>query len=178
MADPDIVIQQIKQEQDIFSKAKLLHNLVYDKQIRIVDLAKKLSINPSYVCHILRLFNLPDIIVDGYYSKLITLSHLFVISRIKNKDTLIEVYEKILTNNLTVAQTETLVRERLYQVQSGGKKISSEEIASLLDGVKTLDHDLNLKIIQTRIRGKIIFEIKGNPEKTTLIIQSILKKIK
>ncbi len=177
MTDFDLIIRQIQDETDIFAKAKLLHALVYERQFRIVDTANKLGIQPSYVCHILRLFDLPDIIVDGYYSKLITVSHLFVISRIKDRKTLLEVYEKILTDSLTVGQTETLVRERLYQVQSTGRRLSAEEITKLINGVRSTAQNFDVKIIQTRIKGKIIIETKGNPEKTSSFIQAIVKKI-
>jgi len=96
------IIEQIKKEEDIFTKAKLIKFLRKKKDIPLKDIARKLQLTSSYVCHILRLNNLPEIIVDGYYSKQITISHLFILSRVKDKNKLISIYEKVLTDSLTV----------------------------------------------------------------------------
>ncbi len=170
-------IDQIRIETDIFIKAKLLENLK-KKGVRITDLAKMLGIKPSYICHILRLNRLPEIIVDGYYSKLISLSHLFIVSRIKDEKKVSEVYEKIVVGSLTVGQTEELIREVLHHVTSGGDLLSKEEKKGFVQGVVANDPDLKVDISQTRIRGRLIIEIKGNPIKSTKILRRLMEKIK
>ena len=76
--DIEAIYEQIKKEENFITKAKLLRFLVVDKEIRIKDISKKIGIKESYICHILRLNKLTDMIVDGYYSKLISISHLFI----------------------------------------------------------------------------------------------------
>ena len=78
----DETIEKIKKETDVFSKAKLIRYLIREKNVKVIDLAKKLSLTPSYICHLNRLNSLSEIIVDGYYSHLISTSHLFLLSRI------------------------------------------------------------------------------------------------
>jgi hypothetical protein len=85
--DVDPVIEQIKSETNFITKAKLLRFLTVDKEIKIKDISQRLSMKESYVCHILRLNKLNDMIVDGYYSKLISISHLFIISRLHTRRT-------------------------------------------------------------------------------------------
>lgn len=173
----DSLIEQIQKEQDYFTKAKLLQYVIYDKQLRIIDLSKRLKIKPSYICHLLRLNKLDPMIVDGYYSKLISISHLFMISRLKTKEDMMKVYEKALSQNLTVLQTEEEVREILYQIKTVGSSIDKKEqkkIESLLS-----DNNKNVKVhlIQTRVKAKIIIETKGNLNETTDYMRSFISRI-
>ncbi len=169
-------INQIKTQTDIFIKAKLLDHLK-KKGVRVTDLAKMLSIKPSYICHILRLNLLPETLVDGYYSKLISLSHLFIISRIKDKNKAVEVYEKILVGSLTVGQTEELVREAIHNVTSEGNLLDKSEKKEFIERLASNNPDLKVNISQTRIRGRLMIEIKGNPTKSTRILRGLMKNL-
>ena len=111
------LLNQIKIDKDIFQKSKLLDYIIKEKNLRITDLANKIGYKPSYICHLLRLKKVPDVIVDGYYSKSISSSHIYILSRLNDKKQMIELYEKILVENYTVKQTESAVREYLYQVK-------------------------------------------------------------
>lgn len=170
-------INQLKQETDIFANAKLLHTLVREKNVRIVDLAKSLGKTSSYICHLLRLATLPDIIVDGYYSKLITISHLFILSRIKDEKKLLELYEQLLTGSFTVQKTEELIREALYKIHSVGKRLEKEEINKIVEQIRKTNSDLDITVIQTRIKGKVILEIKASLEKTSSVLKQLLEKL-
>ncbi len=169
------LIEQIKNESDPFVKAKLLRKAINDFGFKEKQIAQSLGIKPSYLCHFLRLNKLPALLIDGFYNQNITLSHLLVISRLKTNEQMISVYEKVLSQSLTVNQTEELVRETLYQIKSEGDRISKEEKESYL---KNLPQDIKLKIIQTRIKGKIIIEVKGSLKKTTFWLKKILDKLK
>lgn len=173
----DEAIEKIKNEKDVFSKAKLIRYLLREKNYRVIDLAKTLSITPAYICHLNRLNTLPVIIIDGYYSKLISISILFVISRIKDEKKLIEIYEKILGENLTVSQTEDLIREELYQIKNKGNYLKATEKVAMLNKINKKFPNLKTKISQTRTKTKILLEIPGNlleSSKTTKEIVSAL----
>jgi len=170
-------INQFKTENDIFSKAKILYFLNKDKGMRIIDLSKKTGLKPSYLCHILRLNKLPEIIIDGYYGKMILASHLFVLSRLKTKEEMIKVYEKILEKNLTISETENLVRELIYQVKNQGAYLSSEEKSRFVKSIESLGDNVKAKVIQTRVKGKLIIEIKGNLKETTEVLKRIKRLI-
>lgn len=170
----DETIERIKKETDIFSKAKLIKYLLREKNIKLLDLAKKLHITPSYLCHLNRLNRLPEIIVDGYYSKLIKLSHLFVISRVKEEDKLIKIYEQVLSNNLTIKQTEDLIREIVYEIKDKGNFINKDEKEKLLTQVKEKYNGVIFQITQSRTRAKVLIEIKGSLEETSKKIKKII----
>jgi ParB family transcriptional regulator, chromosome partitioning protein len=177
ISDLSSLIKQIQQERDIFQKARLIDYLKNEGKLRIVDLSVKLKLKPSYICHLMRLKKIPDIIVDGYYSKSITSSHIYLISRLNDKQQMIELYEKILGENYSVIQTEEAVREYLYQIKSTGRYLSKDNIERLTKKIRERYSDLELKIIQTRIKGKIIMEVKGNLEKSSNELKKILIKL-
>lgn len=169
------LIETIKKEADIMQKVRFLSQLIKTKEIKLKDVAEKLGVQSSYVCHLLRLNRLPEAVVDGYYSNNISLSHLFIISRIKDTRQMIEVYEKVLSDSLTVKGAEELVRDILYGIKTEGEYISPQEKENFIQKITLLRKNLNLKIIQTRIKSKIIFEIKGNLEKTSKEVRSLMK---
>ncbi|PIU74576.1 hypothetical protein CO005_03110 [Candidatus Roizmanbacteria bacterium CG_4_8_14_3_um_filter_34_9] len=171
------LLNQIKEDKDIFQKSRLLEYIIKEKNLRIVDLAKKIGFKPSYICHLLRLKKIPDVVMDGYYSKSVSSSHIYLLSRLNDKKQMIDLYEKILEQNYTVKQTENTVRNYLYQVKSIGKYINKESVEKLTQKIKEKFPELNIQIIQTRIRGRVILEIKGDLEKSSKILKLILEKL-
>lgn len=171
------ILKQIRVESDPIKKAKLLFFLNVDNQIRIKDLARMLPMHPSLICHNLRLLKLPEIVVDGYYSKNISLSHLYSLSRLKDESAVVALYEKILSESLTVAQTEEAIREIIFQVKTEGERIAKEDIIRFQESVKKIDESINVKVVQTRIRSRVEFVSKGNLFKTSLAIKKLMNKL-
>jgi len=175
--DISSLLARIKDEKDIFQKARLIDYILKEKKLRIIDLSKKIGFKSSFICHLLRLKKIPDVVVDGYYSKSISSSHIYILSRLNNTKQMIELYEKILGENYSVKQTEEAVRDYLYQVKSVGKYINKENIEKQTKKIKEKFPELNIQIIQTRIRGRVILEIKGDLEKSSKILKLILEKL-
>lgn len=173
----DDYIQKFNSEKDIFEKAKIVKFLIREKNYKVKEIAEKIGVSSSYICHLERILNLPEMIIDGYYSKLISISHLFLLSRIKNTDILIKVYEKILSDNLTIQQTDNLIREELYQVLNKGDYLKKEEKENLISKFNQKFPGVFLKIIQTKKHGKILINIKGNLEKTSKLIKKIISEV-
>jgi len=166
-------IEQIKNEPNVFIKAKLIELLKREKGWQLIDLSQKLNLKPSYICHLLRLNRLPEIVVDGYYNKIISKSHLFVLSRLPSEKDMIKVYELILEKNLNVLKTEDLVRQVVYQVKNEGEHLSFEEKEDLIKKIESLEDGVKAKLIQTRVKSKLIIEIKGNLKKTSKLLRKI-----
>jgi len=131
----------------------------------------------SYVCHLLRLNRVPEIIIDGYYAKLVTLTHLFSLSRVKDTEKMTELYEKVLSENMTVLQTDYLVRETLHHVTTEGERITKDEIEEIIKNLSVME-GLSVKVIQTRIKATLKIEIKGNLEKTSRALRQVLERLK
>jgi len=175
--DVTSLLNQIRAEKDIFQKSRLLEYVIREKNLRIIDIANRIGYKSSYICHLLRLKNIPDVVIDGYYSQSISSSHLHILSRLKESKQMIELYEKILRENYTVMQTEHAVRDYLYQVKSIGSYIDKETADKFISSIKEKYPELIVEVVQTRIKGKIIFEIKGDLEKSTRILRKILDKL-
>ena len=171
------LLKQIKEDKDIFQKGRLIEYIIKEKNLRVIDLANKMGYKSSYICHLLRLKKIPDVVIDGYYSKSISSSHIFILSRLNDKGQMIELYEKILGENFTIKQTENEVRNYLYQVKSIGKYIKREDTEKLIKKVKEKYPEINIEIIQTRIKGKVVLEIKGDLEKSSKNIKQVIEKL-
>lgn len=177
ISDITPLVDQIKSEKDIFQKSRLVDYIVKEKKLRIIDLAVKIGYKPSYICHLLRLKKIPEVIIDGYYSKSISSSHIYILSRLSDIKQMINLYEKILGENYTVRQTEEAVRDYLYQVKSIGKYIDKENLEKTTQKIKEKFPEIGVKIIQTRIKSKILLEIKGDLETSSKTIKHLLKKL-
>ena len=154
-------IKQIKREADYFGKTKLINFLIHQKNIKVKDLAAALGLKPSYLCHIMRLNKLSEIVMDGYYSKLISMSHLFVISLLQTQTDIMDVYELVLRDSLTVLQAEELVRGKLHGVTSEGEYIQEIKIEKLKSKLKEV-FNADVKVTQTRTKTKLLIEWKGS----------------
>lgn len=163
LMEQDIIdyVEQIKRESDYFGKTKLINFLVHKKNVRVKDLAAALQLKPSYLCHIMRLNKLSEIIMDGYYSKLISMSHLFVISLLQSQTDIMDIYEIVLRDNLTVLQTEEMVRKKLHGVSSDGEYVEQIKIQNLNSKLKNV-FNAQTKVTQTRIKTKLLIEWKGS----------------
>ncbi len=170
-------IRRIQQEDDVFIKATLLRILTGEYGVSIKSIAQQLKLSPSYVCNVLRILKLPDLVRDGYYSGLVSPTHLFIISRLHKEKDVIEVYEEILQQNLTTNVLEEKVRERLYNIESDGEHISERVKNSLVDSLHTIDPALKVKVIQSRIRAKVVIELSGGLKHSTLVLEKIAHKL-
>jgi len=170
------IIEQIKKETDYFSKGKLISYLIKQKNVRVKDVATALGMKPSYVCHFMRLSKLSEVVMDGYYSKLITISHLFVLSLLHSQEDMVEIYEEVLSKSLTVKQTEELVRRKLHGVSSEGEYVQDLEIKAAEDKVSAV-YSAKTKVIQTRIKTKIIVEWTGSRKERQQKVASFLTRL-
>lgn len=176
--DLDKKIETIRLEQNILHKAKLIYELLRSEDLRLKDLAQRLNMKSPYLCHLLRLRKLPDIIMDGFYSKQISLSHLFIISRLPDKEKMIQAYEKILSESLTAKKTEEIIREMLFGIKTKGDYIRSDEKSEFVNALTTRDKHLSAELIQSRIKSKLTIEMKGDLELTTKAMKSLMSAIR
>lgn len=180
MAQPELahIILLFETEQDPFKRARILKEYHEDKGVRIIDLSNALKMGSAYLCHLLRLNKLPEIVVDGYYSHLVTVSHLFIVSRLKTKEEMEKAYETILAKGLTITGTEALIREMMYEVKTDtGSYLNPEEKQKRIDQITKGDSAVSVQIIQTRIKNKLVIEIKGNLKDASAKLLALTDKL-
>lgn len=165
------------EERDIFVKHKHLEKLIREYGMSPGQIARKTNLPPSYLSHLRRLKRIPDAVADGYYTSLISPSHIFILARLKKEPEIMQAYEEILSGNLTAVEAEALVREHLYKVDSKGDYMEVPEREKHSGQFAARYPTAELTLIQTRIKSKIIITIQGNLEKTGKILREILKKL-
>lgn len=171
------LFDKLNAEHDILKKAEITHTLRFDREVSIKRIARAINKHPSYVSHLLRLRKIPQIVIDGYYGKLISGTHLMMISRLDSEREIIELYKEVLKRNLTVSQTETEIRKLRYDVADTGTSI---DVKALEDFEKDLRYYLEAKVtlLQTRVRTKIVIEKRGTVEETREFLEDIIRKLK
>lgn len=171
------IINKILSTKDVYKKAQYIDFLRTEKNITLAQISRLINLKPSYTAHIVRLIKLPEIIIDGYYSKLISATHLFIISRLYTPEQMIRAYEKVLAKSLPAHETEHFIREILYDIKVDSNMMTKKELSDFTEMFKDLHKGVNFKIIQTRLRGKIICEIKGGAKDTSLILRKLAQKL-
>lgn len=166
-------INEIKSEKNPLRQARLISDLRELDLISNVKLAELLGVKPSHLSHLIRILRLPEIVLDGYASRLLSLTHLIIMSRVADTDKLVALYEEVLSKSLTIAQTEHRVREILYQVDSHGEYLSTDSLHKYEERLASALGAGNVKIIQTRIQCRIVIEMPGNLEITTKYLEDI-----
>ncbi len=86
---------------------------------------------------------------------------------------MIAAYEHVLANNLSVFDTEILVRSVLYGIKSVGEYLSVDEVRAFTVLMRKLG--ITAKIIQSRIRSKCVLELKGDLITTSVRLREIIK---
>lgn len=174
ITDPEICtkINAIKLHTDPMTQAQLVVELLAQHSIKQIDLARELQMKASYLSHLIRVMKLPEMVIDGYWNKHLTFTHLILISRLKKPDEIIQLYEEILTKNLNVSATEKRIREILYLIDNAGKYINKERLDSIRARMMaSLGPTVDVAIIQTRIKAKIVVEVSGNLALTSEFIE-------
>ncbi len=179
MADQERLLKQkLLAESDPLVKAALLQNLHVNLKVPTKDLAVFLKVSEPYISSMMRLLKLPELVIDGYYAKIIKLTHLLVLSRLDNPDDAKKAYEEVLMKNLSTQATDDLVRRYKYSISSDVKgRIEADIIESIVNSVYAIDPNAIVKVIQTRIRAKIVIEKSGEIAQTSKLIQKIAKKL-
>ncbi|MEK7071062.1 MAG: hypothetical protein AAB966_04600 [Patescibacteria group bacterium] len=170
-----IYIERLSTESDPIAKAKLLLEIKREQLISLAKLCSLIKMTPSYMSHLLRLNKLPILVIEGFYSDLISLTHLFIIARLNTEQEMVLLYEKVLGQDLTVGQTEELVREELYRMKNEGSFITPGEKKSFMLEIEK--QGFEGKIVQSHTRAKLTVSLKGNLQNTTQKLRDLMQKI-
>lgn len=170
-------ITKLQDEKDAVVRAKLIHYLHVERALSLKEISTKLDLHPSYISHYLRILQLPDIVLDGYYAKQVSSAHLFILSRLKEEKEIIEAYQTILAKSLTSAQTEELIREIKFTVETTDGMLTKEQKEAMLADIQDAFPDAELKIIQTRVKGKLVLELTGDTTQTTAFLREVKAKL-
>lgn len=172
----DELIKTLKQEKNPIIQGKIIYQLTKKEGVLLKKISQLLNKKSSALSHLLRLNKLPEAIIDGYLSRMVSLSHLYVISRLDDEESMLEVYENVLTKDLSVAATEELVRQKKHQIISEGSYFDDKQLISLK---KVLyQYNVDLKLIQSRVKTRVILTFKGNLKEANKFLKKFFQGLR
>ncbi len=166
-------MDDIKNETDPIRKAHAIKDLHDNSDISYSAMAKELGVSPTYISNYLRLLRLPPLVLDGFYTGTLSVTHLFIMSRLKDENRIIQLYEDTLARNLSVLELEEEVRALLYGMATEGVRAKPSTIEAIQRKFLAIDPSVKVKVIQTRIKSKVVVELAGNQSKTTTFLERL-----
>ncbi len=105
--------EDLNMVEEAMSYDLLIKNLEYTQE----DLAKKIGKSRSHITNVLRILNLNDLILKSLKENKISLGHAKLLVGIKDLEKQDRVFEKIISDDLSVRETEKLIKESKEKVK-------------------------------------------------------------
>ena len=150
-----------RKDLDPIEVALSYQRLIEEIKLTQEELSNRVGKNRSTVTNYLRLLKLDPIIQTGMRDGFLTMGHGRALINVENQDDQINIYENIIKNNLSVRQTEQLVKNLREENTSEIplKKVSKETPTYISNGKKEISEKLGSKIdvkLTGVNKGKII----------------------
>lgn len=164
-----------RQDLDPIEIALSYQRLIEEIDLTQEQLSERVGKSRSAIANYLRLLKLDPIIQTGMRDNFISMGHGRALITIENLEEQLDIYQKILSDNLSVRDTESLVKQTkgstLPRKQTGIKSLPAHVKSSIQD----LSTTLNAKITATtnsKGKGKITiaFNSKEDLERITKLI--------
>ena len=130
-----------------------------------IAIAEKVSKSRTEISNKMRLLKLPPIIKDSLRTNKITYGHARALISIKESKKMISIFYQVMNNNLSVRETENMIRLK-------SKKISKKKIKNLSENEKKLQHYLKSKVsinIGKNDKGRISIDFNSLPQLKKII---------
>ena len=139
------------------------HRLTSELKISHDEMSKRVGKDRTTITNYIRLLKLDPVIQSGIRDKFISMGHGRALINIENQDDQLLIYEKILKNNLSVRDTEKLVRNTNGNKSKNKVKIITDEIKKEFSKI-TIKTGLNLSLKLSKDKAHIIFKFESNKE--------------
>ncbi len=143
-------------------------------------LAERVSKNRSTITNYLRLLKLPAEIQSGIQQKLISQGHAKALVTIENPEQQVSIYENIVSNKLSVRETEKIIRELNYPLGKKNKPATKNKLPEEYRSFKkSLSEIFNSTVnIKRNNAGKGSISISFTSEEEFQKIKKLLSGIK
>lgn len=155
-------------------EALAFEQLVDSFNVTPSEIAKKVGFSASLVSNKIRLLQLPDQIKQGLIDEIISEGHAKTLLGIRNSETMLLAFNKVINQHLSVRATEELVRRLNLGVK---KNLTSKEI--ILDS-KSINYEQNLrkyfntekiKLTRSQKGGRIEMKFRSDEELDQLLMK-------
>jgi ParB family chromosome partitioning protein len=152
-----IALLENLQREDLtaIEEANAYKGIIDALQITQDDLAKKIGKSRSHVTNMLGLLKLPDYVQDMVLKGFLTMGHARVLSKLENKQQIIDLANKVIKDGISVRELEKLADmnyERKVKVRN------SEKSSELKYIEMTMSEKLGAKVILTKSKLQINYD--------------------
>lgn len=145
--------------------------MIEDFDMMAQEVAKRIGKSASYVSNAIRILELPDAAKDNLVSGAITEGHAKALTALEEREMIIEALKEILRRNLSVRQTEELVRRMRLKKAARENDGAKEELAvsERLDKIcSQLETKVGarFKILRSERLTRIVITISGRVKET------------
>ena len=146
-----------RQDLDAIEIAITYQRLLEEINLTQEELSDKIGKNRTTISNYLRLLKLDPIIQSGIRDGFISMGHGRALINVRSNQEQLNIYKKIISKNLSVRNTELLVRDLKDEPVKGIKKIKTKFISSLLSTDVHLTKEKNGK-------GNFVINFKNEGE--------------
>ncbi|TGN26363.1 ParB/RepB/Spo0J family partition protein [Empedobacter tilapiae] len=154
-----------RQDLDAIEIALSYQQLIDEIKLTQEELSKRVGKDRTSITNYLRLLKLDPIIQTGIRDGMISMGHGRALMAIDDTDLQFDIYEKIVKNNLSVRDTERLIKS----IKEGKpeKKATNELPSQYKEALSSISNTLNTKVEIKRAnngKGKIILNFTSDDE--------------
>ncbi len=162
------LIENLQREDlNIMEQAKALERLKNELNVNQEELAENIGKSRSHLANTLRLLNLPEPIQKNIQENLITAGHARAILGLKDQYSMIMVTDKIIRKNLSVRETENLIKSlsKPKNTQKSEDTAETELAHKVRELVKEkINKDLKVMFKGTARKGKLVINYSNEKQ--------------
>lgn len=161
-------------------RAKAFQRLITEFNLTTGEIAQRVAKSAPFVSNSLRLLNLPDALMDGLLTGMITEGHARALSAIQDESIMIEAYKLILKESGSVRRAEELARrmKKSKRKKTDETLIVNAKIDEMQEKLhQALGERAKVSLKRSRIETKISIVLKGSPQETETVLQKIYKAV-
>ena len=182
MLEMSIVENVQREDLNPVERAQAYKRLIDDFGISVTEVAKRVGKSLPYISNTIRLLTLPDAIKDALAAGVITEGHVRPLISIGDHKLMLAAFKKILIEGISVRGAEEVARqikseEQKREPQKKKDKIYIPEQEEMAKELVTRGGYSKVQFDQSRIRGRIIIEIKGSETETGPKLKDIYEKL-
>lgn len=166
------IIENIQRENlNVLEEAEAYHRLIKEFNYTQEKVAEKIGKNRSTIANLLRLRSLPDAIKKSLVDEMISMGHARALLGAGPEEHQLCLFETVLKKQLSVRQTEKLVKQAKKEPKKLQKKISAAERKFLDDTSVVISKNIQskVKIQKNGNKGKIEIKFKSKTEFERLV---------
>lgn len=180
MLEMSIVENVQREDLNPIERALAYKRLIDEFGLGTNEVAKRVGKSAPTVSNTIRLLSLPDAIKDALVAGVITEGHVRPLISLGDPKLMLEVFKRILKDNLTVRQTEDISRKIKGDVQQKEPKAESSQLYvpeqdAMAEQLKTKYNFDDVAIYQSSKLARVTFVVKGDVETTTQKIKELHK---